>query len=777
MDALDIEAATRRPRARHRGIALGLLAGLLALPGGCGGGGGADPVSPPSITIRSSRGSGIPGTEFVLSAHNLTPEREVSSWSWADDLGRTATGDTWPLTFDAPGLHRVEVTATGAGGSRTAQVALQVFDAGGAAPTLFGVTLAAMPGDVDGDGAVRLADAVALRRHVARLERLPTLPRFPAADVDQDGEVTDTDADLLAEAVAIGQVLPDRLLPAHGGPGVGVRLISPHLLDPAADVRLRVGPTSVVTPFRPRPGYATFVVPMDVAGHDLGAVPSVKIPVVLLVDGVEKASYAFDLETPADFGGDPRTEIAELFESFAPLLHEARTAIELASSGVGIGARQAVLLLAEVDWASEHLGTAPNGVRRALASMSPEELRAVSLAFRSNGAVDLLATVRSLLTPMASGARAAYRGDSLADLICRVGQLGDAMQKWNDRLGYVCAALDVAAMVGWLFLGPADAILAVVAKACSSIQGSVGLSLLALNFLPHLLGNDLLVVPETSNLAPGEATPVRVQVRFTRGDLDGACNLAGSKLSEYLVQRFLRLLIRAVALPDIAAEFSLSIANIGKVEKRLAELVGGALNEVLGATGMDTLLTDCLQQLCAWIAGNGEVLTIDPNGVLGTAAPDTVGTLTLPAPGSELPATFTCSAQTSSGSPAWAVLLAQRDFCGRGFSGQATITCGAEQDVTFTIGDNGNLLDDIFELKVGGASVIAPGAPVRSASATLKLVPGDYELLLIGHAAPDGVGTYFLSVVGGRIVSGPALSGSDLTAGAVFTYTLRVESN
>jgi hypothetical protein len=91
------------------------------------------------------------------------------------------------------------------------------------------------------------------------------------------------------------------------------------------------------------------------------------------------------------------------------------------------------------------------------------------------------------------------------------------------------------------------------------------------------------------------------------------------------------------------------------------------------------------------------------------------------------------------------------------------------------MGDNGNLLDDIFEVKVDGQTVLTSSAPVRSISTTLNLPAGNHGVQMIGRAAPDGVGTYFIEFSGATVVSGDPLSGTDLTPGVVKNFTIRVQ--
>ena len=109
--------------------------------------------------------------------------------------------------------------------------------------------------------------------------------------------------------------------------------------------------------------------------------------------------------------------------------------------------------------------------------------------------------------------------------------------------------------------------------------------------------------------------------------------------------------------------------------------------------------------------------------------------------------------------------------------GKATEIVGCStSDVLITMGDNGSALDDIFEVIVAGQTVLTSSAPVRSVSASVPIPGGQTEVLMRGLAAPDGVGTYFITFSSNaRVVGGDSLSGSDLTPGVTKRFIIEVQ--
>ena len=114
------------------------------------------------------------------------------------------------------------------------------------------------------------------------------------------------------------------------------------------------------------------------------------------------------------------------------------------------------------------------------------------------------------------------------------------------------------------------------------------------------------------------------------------------------------------------------------------------------------------------------------------------------------------------------------ELCQKAIQGKLSIECGQFVDVTISMGDNGTLLDDIFQVSVDGTVVLTSQVPVTFTSTVVELSVGDHVLVMTGLAAPDGIGTYFISVTNAELIGGPPLSGTNLTAGTSFTWTLRV---
>lgn len=94
-------------------------------------------------------------------------------------------------------------------------------------------------------------------------------------------------------------------------------------------------------------------------------------------------------------------------------------------------------------------------------------------------------------------------------------------------------------------------------------------------------------------------------------------------------------------------------------------------------------------------------------------------------------------------------------------------------------GDNGDLLDDVFQLRVNGQIVRNdPLAKRVIGPIEVALTEGQHIVELIGIEADDGIGTYYIDFSGDVLsVSGDLLEGRDLLQEDVKVFYLDVGPN
>jgi hypothetical protein len=306
------------------------------------------------------------------------------------------------------------------------------------------------------------------------------------------------------------------------------------------------------------------------------------------------------------------------------------------------------------------------------------------------------------------------------------------------------------------------------ASACGTVESTLELALMLNEFVDTLDANLRL---QASTTAPQAGESVKLRATLEVVGIDDLCSFgvgqAKDKLIEEIGRRAVkRLLQKKLALKAITSAIGfLAPKYIIELEKRL----GAALGRVIDNTAVGDALTEFSDKICGYLHA-GVPIDYELNGTTLQGPDPNVGVRTFPGDGT---ADYMCPAQGSSSSDN-VTFTVSRQICDKTEEEKVTISCSS-RPVTITIGDNGNLLDDIFEVRIQGQTVLTSSVPVRSISTTVNLAAGDHTVEMIGRAAPDGVGTYFIQFSGATVIGGAPLSGTDLTPGVVKTFLIRVQ--
>ncbi|MBW8879238.1 MAG: PKD domain-containing protein [Acidobacteria bacterium] len=743
-------------------------------PCDCSGGGGG--VSSTIVAIDVDRTSGVPGTLFKLSGRVVQSTSTVDRWQWKLTDGRELTGQTISVSFQAPGLYGATLTAIDRNNNAVQVVTgVQVFNPATQGPPELG--LPAQVGDVDGDGVITLKDAHLVAKHAGRLQAL-SAAAAPAADIDLDGQVTPGDALQLGQAVAAGQPLPSSLSPVHGAPGVRVNLISPNLLDPTAKIEIEVGQAAwLQQPLRPARGYATFIIPLDATQR--GSLQVVPGPVEVRIrrDGAVVETFTFQVDEPPPLPADPKAALTALLADYTSVVELNQDAIRQLMELSNVGSDEKELLLAAFTVAHDDVAAEMGKLRALLDKPNADELaklfflyanangypdyRKSLSAFLVTDGVELRARLQDLATGKASV-------DDILSALCLVKKAAHLLDLGGQILGWSCDALFVAAVTAAVVTGPADALLLYGwATTCGSAEAFLEVPLLLNSFITKMDADlRFKATPETPQ--PGEAVKLQADVELI--GIDDLCSFTvgqgTDKLIETLAKKAVeRFLTKKLALPGVQKVVNLLSKDLlMKLEDRLAKAVG----RLVGETAIGTALEDFTNKVCDNLH-RGAPLPDDLSKIMKGPEPN-VGTVTFASDGT---AQYTCPDQSSS--PVDKVTFtATRKICDETTEKKASVTCKG-RPVTITMGDNGPANDDIFEVRIEGRTVLTSNQPVRSISTTVNLQAGDHTVEMIGRAAPDGVGTYFIEFSGATVIGGDPLSGTDLTPGVVKTFQIRVQ--
>jgi hypothetical protein len=739
-------------------------------------------ITPLAVSADVDRATGVSGTIFNFNGRVVQSNSPVEQWRWTLSDGRELTGMSISVSFPTPGLYAANLTATDKDGNVVhAETGVEVFDPNAQAPPELG--LPKQIGDIDGDGQITLADAHRVSKHAGRLELLPSAAE-PAADIDLDGEITQDDARLLGQAVAAGESLPRALLPAHGAPGARVTVISPALLDPTTKIEIAVGQSQwVQQPLRTIRGYATIMIPFDATNGGSTQVAPGPVEVRVISNGTVADTLTFQVEEPLPLPADPKAELRKLLDDYVTLLQVNQDAIQQLLDQSLVDGNERQLLLAAFTTAHEDVAAKFSKMRALLDEPHGEQLaRILFLYANANGYAELRqgmtevlagsvpATQPGLKSRAANAAKASV--DEILSSLCRVKKVASLISKGSNTLSYVCDAMLIAAVIAAAAPVAGEVIdvglLIAWASGCGTVESTLELALMLNEFVDGL-HPDLRFKASTTAPHAGESVKLHATIEIIGAN--DICSFAVGKAKDKLIEELgkraaKRLLQRKLALRAIGAAIGvLSPKLIIDLEKRLGELVARVVND----TAVGDALEEFTRKVCDYIHTGGEI-DYELNATTLQGPSPNAGTRTFNGDGT---ADYMCSTQGTN-SPDSVTFTVMRQLCDETQTKTVKISCQS-RPVTITMGDNGSANDDIFEVRIEGQTVLTSSVPVRSTSTTVNLSVGNHVVEMIGRAAPDGIGTYFIQFSGATVIGGAPLSGTDLTPGVVKSFTIRVQ--
>jgi hypothetical protein len=739
-------------------------------------------VIPLAISADVDRTTGVLGTTFTFTGRVVQSPSPVEQWHWTLSDGRELTGESISVSFSSPGLYGAHLTASNEEGNVVqAETGVEVFDPTAQAPPELG--LPKQIGDIDGDGLITLKDAYRVSKHAGGLELLPP-DAEPAADVDLDGVVTQDDARLLGQAVAAGAPLPRALLPSHGAPGARVNLISPALLDPAAKIEIAVGESGwIQQPLRTVRGYATFMIPFDATHTGSMQVTPGPVDVRIISNGTVADTLTFQVEAPLPLPADPKAELRKLLNDYGTLLQVNHDAIQQLLDQAHVDGNERELLLAAYTTAHDDVAAKLANMRALLDDPHGDQLaRLLFLYADANGYPELRQHLTAILTKGVPAMRSSLKSmtaasggpsvDEILSILCEVKDVTGTVDKVGDILSFTCDAMLIVAVTAAAVPGVGEIVdaplLLAWASGCATAEATVDVIFL-LNEMINKIDANLRF--EASPTAPQAGQSVKLHATIEIVGIDDLCTFAAGKTRDKLVEEIgrraaKRLLRRKLALRAISTAIGLLAPSfIIKLEERL----GGAVARIVDNTAVGEALEKFSNKVCDYLHGGVPIdYELNQNTLQGPSP--NVGTRTFPGDGT---ADYMCPAQSSNSTDS-VTFTVSRQLCDETQEKTVKVSCSS-RPVTITMGDNGSLNDDIFEVRIEGQTVLTSSVPVRSTSTTVNLSVGDHIVEMIGRAAPDGVGTYFIQFSGATVIGGAPLSGSDLTPGVVKTFTIRVQ--
>lgn len=699
---------------------------------------------------------------------------KVTSYQWTFSDGQKKTGESVSASFQSPGQIDITLTATLDDGSVATTAGLVfVFSKSAASSNPFGISNDL--GNVDGVAGVGVRDALTIAQAANGNISLP-FASAQAGDIDLDGALTSRDVDLVMEAVLNGTSLPTAILSEFSYPGSVIAIVSPALLDPDAKVEVRVAGIATASPVRILLGYASFVVPSSVP------VSTNPTSMEILVNGVVSATLGITIQQPIQAQTAPEQDIADFFNQSIAILQRQKQLMAVETADASAGTKSAINSLNDTGIALLTQGAAQ--LQALFAGSSSGHAFAVQFqqALYANGLAELRSQAASTLAQgLTTGSKAALTPDQICDVLipslCAIKKATALADKYAKLANNACSIASVGSLVFGAVLGPGDlAIAAGIVEVCVPIAAAAEFtSIAAMGVAP--IEPKLKVSADPTMLTGGASSKVTASVDFL--SLAGFCKDFGSEAFEAGAEKLLEARIANQIIQSNGAMKMLVkfFKQFGEhATEALLEQVKGITGTVLERSGLNDAIKEVAAKICGQASSGTAYVPAsrvfkplaNDEGILQfTSAADGSANYYCAPPGPVFKSTVTlhgelqlCDADSKTGRP-------------KPQTADVTITCG-DGLVTIVMGDNGNALDDIFEVIINNETVLTSPGPVRSTSTNISLPRGRTVVTMRGLAAPDGIGTYFISFSGAQVVAGDPLTGTDLVPGATKQFTVEV---
>lgn len=745
-----------------------LLVFSVFLLSACGGSGGssappaqaAPPPPPLGVLVSADRQSGVTTTQFTFAADVSGDNSAQVDWTTSD--GQTSQGNSIEFTFANPGIFTVEAEATSSDGrSAIDDIVITVHHTSSIAPPQLDMpdTLS----DIDGNGIVNAGDFLLLGQISTALTPPTSFEQILRGDLDLDEQIDERDLALLGQAVLSGQQLPTTIISDNDiiTPLSLVTAIAPELANPESDLSATLGGFEVTVHTRTILGFVQLVVPQGVSQGQQELVFSdssleiVRIPIQVSAQATAPADPLQDLR-----------EYTELLRSIKPAVIDAYAAVY----------GQGELLDIYTAVQDRRIETFEQLIADFEGQESAATAEFVNSFLRANGFQESMAALSELVTAqnqsnqknvgLMSGTAVALANVNICDAIDPICALRNINATYEDAINIAdntCLAISIAGV----FVSGGTLTAATIA-ACVVLQSGVVVNT-ALNNIFQKVDFDLS--QDLTEIVPGERYNVGTVIDIR--DATGICSNAGefgqNLLADTIADALEAVLKKKARVKKIIKVLERLGAEDGAqfIEDQIEEAVGFAIEKA----GLVDAVKVRAQELCDafGLSNLGGKAYADPLETISFNSAD--GTLSPLGDGS---AEFTCSPASPGESGRSVTLTSSKQLCNGVQSQSSNVNCGSGS-VTVFFGDNGRLNDDIFSVSIGGEQ-FSSSIPQREVRGTVQL-PSQSEVTVTmrGLAAPDGVGTYYISFIGATVIGGDATSGGDLTPGVTKTFLILVD--
>jgi len=636
---------------------------------------------PPFSVLVDGPASTVVGGELAFSVRLGAGDTTGATFSWTLPAGThlasgsTATSANISVLFDSPDDHLLEVRVTRGSDEATGGTLVHVSTAG-VAPALGTLTGGTSPVRSDVD----LLDAY-LNGQAGLTEE-----QGLEADLDLDGRISRQDQVLLQQAVDATAAAPVYLSRTQGSALSTVLVIHPELLDPAANVTVRLTPTVAgswdatcqagqqgqprvdeVPLQRALPGYLVFAVPIKYACLTATETVTVELDVGGTIHTVAAGFRVVPLPAVSAYPGAP---VIEAMGRLRLAMENLPAAAAAYADQIGASADEKAVLQGTATRSAELFAESYAQFFVAFKQLDLPTRSAWEQLARARGLDALIDELRDLTPGVSFDPTFALispdTGEALVGVICdfnRIAETASGVAEINSSISSALEWLDWFPLNRAPTVGPVITFLATVSNTITAVTDLVKT---AARYVPTF-GDALQIRPSPKALQLAETSSLEAYLEINIAT--GLCNLAQGAAVDSLIDLLKKTLKKTLASNVPLANEAFRAAKYNRqamdsVVGTVYDAIGRLAGKIVDATGLQGYLSSLGGKLCSLLQDPSVPVHLDnPTAACGSVS---AGVWTC---------TEACSAYPD---PRSVALTGTRSICNVLKLARGTVTCAGE---------------------------------------------------------------------------------------------------
>lgn len=312
------------------------------------------------------------------------------------------------------------------------------------------------------------------------------------------------------------------VMPETGPPGSVVKIVSPALQDPAANVQFVLGDAGPIPGFRPVLGEATVHIPLDLPASV--AIPDT-LKIQLEVDGQVLDTLEFQITNPPGISGQPGALVASALQVARDKAQEMADNLQAAIEVADPEEAEIAVMRGLAETAVANLAAIDEQVTPLLAQLDAATLSRLDQLLAANGITEVY--LSNLSVVQAASASARLPGDDVIDSSCLLHETAAIVDAITGTMETAAPFIAIGALAAG---GPLGTTAAGVANAFVSAGIASDIAKLLQKVVPRV-DDRLLLTATPGSLREDQQSTIELRARLTQ-DYDPCADVLDKLLGE-----------------------------------------------------------------------------------------------------------------------------------------------------------------------------------------------------------------------------------------------------